>query len=115
MSSDKYQPIEELDVFRVFEGLSDEVWELSMKFHWFAKQTVGKQMVRAADSVGANLVEGDGRFSDPEAIHFFFIARGSARELRYWITRCERRRLIDSNKAKDLIAKIHRGALMLNQ
>lgn len=111
----RYQPIEELDVFLIFEKLADEIWDRSLKFHWFAKATIGRQIVRAADSVGANLVEGDGRGSDPDAIRFFYIARGSARELRYWINRCERRRLIQQAEAKAFIDEVHRGALLLNQ
>src|SRR3712207_5291332 len=107
--------MEELDVFLLFEKLADEIWERSLKFSWFAKATLGRQIVRAADSIGANLVEGDGRFSDPDAIRFFYIARGSARELRYWVKRCERRRLIPSGEATAIIDEIHRGALLLNQ
>jgi len=109
-----YQPMEELEVFKLFEALCDEIWETVSKFGWFAKVTVGRQLVRAADSVGANLVEGDGRWSDAEAIHFFYIARGSARETRYWINRCRKRRLIRDEVADGLIARIHKAAVLLN-
>ncbi len=102
-------------MFLTFEKVADEVWEACVKFNWFAKATVGKQAVRAADSICANLVEGDGRYSEAEAIHFFHIARGSARELRFWIRRCERRRLIKHDHAESLIEQIHHGARMINQ
>ena len=44
---------EELRVYQMAEHLSDEVWEMVCKWDVFAKDTVGKQIVRSVDSVGA--------------------------------------------------------------
>lgn len=66
----------------------------------FAQNTVGVQLCRAVDSIGANLVEGDGRATDRDSKHFFVIARGSARETRHWIKRCVARKLIDAETAE---------------
>jgi four helix bundle protein len=51
-------PFEQLEVYRLAERLSDEVWGIVLPWNNFARDTVGKQLVRAADSVGANLAEG---------------------------------------------------------
>jgi four helix bundle protein len=56
---------------------------------------VGKQLVRAADSVGANLAEGCGRQSFPDNRRFVRIARGSLNETRHWLRRAFRRGLLD--------------------
>ncbi|WP_366914315.1 four helix bundle protein [Mastigocoleus sp. MO_188.B34] len=40
-------------------------------------QLVGKQIVRSADSVCANIAEGRGRFNDQDNRRFVKIARGS--------------------------------------
>ena len=52
---------ENLQVYKLSEKLADEVWTVVTSWEQFAKTTVGKQMVRAADSVGANIAEGSGR------------------------------------------------------
>lgn len=71
-------------------------------------------MIRSADSVGANLVEGDGRYSDADALHFFVIARASARETRYWLTKAKKRDRIAGDLADRLIGEIEAGTQMLN-
>lgn len=39
-------------------NLADEVWEIVIKWDYFAKDTIGKQLTKSADSVAANLSEG---------------------------------------------------------
>ena len=109
-----HQPMEELTVFARFEEISDEVWKIVQEWRPLAQDTIGKQVIRSADSVGANLVEGDGRYAKADALHFFVIARGSARETRLWINRAQKRRLIDSGLAAKLLALSDDGLRMLN-
>ena len=52
---------EDLRVFQLAEKLCDDIWEIAGKWNYFEKDTVGKQLVRAADSIGANIAEGSGR------------------------------------------------------
>jgi len=85
--------IEDLDMFKNFEALADEVWDEVQSWNPFARDSVGKQLVRAVDSVGANLVEGDGRYHLKEKLNYCYIARGSVRETLYWLRRARRRRL----------------------
>lgn len=54
---------ENLRVYQHSEEISDNVWNIVAGWDYFAKDTVGKQLVRAADSVGANIAEGTGRGS----------------------------------------------------
>jgi four helix bundle protein len=83
----RYTPMEALEFFQDLVLLSDEMWRQVSDWKPFCRDKIGIQLVRAMDSVGANLVEGDGRHSDKESLHFFSIARGSARETRYWLQR----------------------------
>jgi len=55
--------LEELEVYQLSEQLADLIWEICSSWEWFAKDTIGKQLVRSADSIGANIAEGFGRFS----------------------------------------------------
>lgn len=111
----QYLPMEEMEVFKRFVVTADEVWRTVRKWDSFAKDTVGKQLVRSVDSVGANLVEGDGRHSDPDAVRFFRIARGSAREARYWITRATTRSLIALDVGERIIGDLTGATQMLNR
>jgi four helix bundle protein len=54
---------EKLRVYRLSEDLADEIWEIASAWDAFAKNTIGHQVVRSADSVGANIAEGVGRGS----------------------------------------------------
>jgi len=55
--------LEDLKVYKLAMALGEKVWEIVIKWNYFAKDTIGKQLVRSADSVAANLSEGFGRFS----------------------------------------------------
>jgi four helix bundle protein len=50
-----HQSFEQLRVYQAAEKLADEVWDIVVGWNYFAKDTVGKQLVRAADSIGANI------------------------------------------------------------
>jgi four helix bundle protein len=55
---------EALDVYRLSEDNADAIWDLVIQWEPFARQTVGGQIVRAADSIGANLAPGRAKSSD---------------------------------------------------
>jgi four helix bundle protein len=56
-----------------------------------AKDTVGKQIVKAADSVGANIAKGSGRGSHQDNRRFVRMARGSLYETIHWLRRAYKR------------------------
>ena len=41
---------ERLEVYKLAERLADEIWGIAIAWEWFAKDTVGKQLVRAASA-----------------------------------------------------------------
>ena len=54
--------LEELQVYQLAMEIADRIWEIAMQWDYFAKDTVGKQLIKVVDSVAANLSEGFGRF-----------------------------------------------------
>jgi four helix bundle protein len=94
--------LESLDVFILAEQLADAVWEVASRWPNFARDTIGKQLVRAADSVGANIAEGYGRFTYKDRRHYLHVARGSLYETRYWLRRAYRRSLLTGTQQKKL-------------
>ena len=73
---------EKLRVYQLSEEISDLVWEIVLKWDSLAQDTVGKQLIKASDSIGANLAEGSGRGSTAENRRFAKIARGSLFEVK---------------------------------
>lgn len=114
MSDSRHRTIEQLDFFSEFEQLGDNVWNLVVTWDPFVKSTVGRQLVRAFDSIGANLAEGGARYSDREALQFFTIARASARESRLWIERAIRRRVIAEDEGRLLLESLDGASKKLN-
>ena len=45
---------ENLRVYQLSEEISDLIWEIVVKWKSLAQDTVGKQIIKAADSIGAN-------------------------------------------------------------
>ena len=70
---------ENLKVYHLSEDLADNIWEIVAEWNNFARDTVGKQLVRSADSIGANIAEGTGRGGFQDNKRFFYIARGSVK------------------------------------
>jgi four helix bundle protein len=107
--------MEQMGLFRRYVEIADWAWRAVANWTPFARDTLGKQLVRAAYGVGANLVEGDGRRTDRDALHFFVIARASARETRYWLERAATRNLIKKDEADAQIQALVTATQLLNR
>ena len=104
-----HQSFEQLRVYQAAEKLADEVWDIVVSWNYFAKDTVGKQLVRAADSIGANIAEGCGRWNYRDNRRFVRIARGSLNECKHWLRRAFRRKLLTAEEVsviKPLLADL---------
>jgi four helix bundle protein len=105
---------ENLRVYQLAERLADGVWEIVAGWNIFAKDTVGKQLVRAADSVGANIAEGCGRRSFNDNKRFVKIARGSLNETKHFLRRAYKRKLLDDEQVARLKPILEELPRMLN-
>lgn len=101
----KWQSIEDFEMFKELEKLCDEIWDVVMTWNSFARDTVGNQLVRSADSAGSNLSEGDGRYHHKETLNFYYISRGSLKEACYWIRRARARRLMTTEQANHFLSR----------
>jgi len=86
--------VEDLEIYQMAEDLSDRIWNICIKWDYFTKDSIGKQLVRAADSISANLAEGHGRFHFKDRLNFCYYARGSLEETKTWVSKAMRRNLI---------------------
>ena len=89
---------ENLRVYNLAEEIEDLIWEIVSKWDYFAKDTIGKQLVNSADSVGANIAEGYGRGSHADNRRFAKISRGSLFEVKHWLRRAYKRKLLSEQE-----------------
>jgi four helix bundle protein len=103
-----------LHIYKLSEKLADQIWGIVVRWDFLAKNTVGIQIVKAADSIGANIAEGSGRGTDPELRRFLRVARGSLYETRHWLRRAYKRRLLSDKQVNDLVPIINELTPRLN-
>jgi four helix bundle protein len=106
--------LEDFELLRQSENVCDEIWELIKNWHRFDREVVGSQLVRAADSIGANIAESHGRYHYGEKIQFLLYARGSLTEAQYWLRRCSARNLIPADECDKQIAELEALARNMN-
>ncbi len=98
--------LDDLEIYKLADHVSDNLWELILGWDTFSKDTIGKQLVRSADSMSANLAEGYGRYSYKENKQFCYYSRGSLLETKNWIEKAMRRNLIPNEKGTEIIATL---------
>ena len=106
--------IDELNVYNSAMELGERVWNIVDAWNYFAKDTLGKQLVRAVDSIAANLSEGFGRYHYLENKHFCYYSRGSLYETKTWITKAHNRKLISDADLNTFKNEINAIGKMLN-
>lgn len=98
--------INKLEIYREAMRIGEVVWGVVIAWDFFAKDTVGKQFVRACDSIAANISEDYGRHHYKENIHFCQYARGSAEETQTWVEKSANRALMDQATARQLYREL---------
>ena len=88
------------------DQISQRIWEVTIVWRYFEKETIGKQLVRAADSISANLSEAYGRYSFADRKRFSYYARGSLCETINWLEKSIKRGLIEEQLGQDLLSEI---------
>ena len=106
--------LSELRVYSKADLLGDEVWDLVEGWSYFQKDTIGKQMVRSADSISANIAEGYGRYFYKENRNFCYYSRGSLMETINWLGKAYRRNMISKEKHDELLEKLEELHKSLN-
>ena len=106
--------LEELKVLQITETLADEIWKQVTSWEKFPRDTIGNQLARAVDSIGANIAESFGRFHYSEKINHLYSSRGSLFETKYWINRCKTRKLLSTETAEKYALQLTEVARQIN-
>lgn len=73
----EFLALNKISAYQLSFAFSNEIWKEVINWDDFAKDTVGKQFVGAADSISANIAEGFGRYSKKDKVRFYRISMGS--------------------------------------
>ena len=106
--------IDDLRVYQLSMRLAEKVWEIVVKWDSFAKYSIGRQYTEAADSVGANISEGFGRYHFKDSKRFLYYSRGSLYETRTWTIKAHNRQLLSDDNFNEIMKDIHDLGIKLN-
>ncbi|WDF76690.1 four helix bundle protein [Mucilaginibacter sp. KACC 22773] len=106
--------LEDLEIYNLSQIFGEQIWELVIKWDYLAKDTIGKQLVRSADSIAANISEGFGRFHYKENKNFCYFSRGSILETKTWLQKAKSRKLIEEEHYQLLMKQLELIHLKLN-
>jgi len=104
----------DLEVYKTALEIGDRVWDIADKWDYFNKDTLGKQFVRAADSIALNIAEGYGRFFYKENKNFNYYSRGSAFECTSCLRKALKRKLISEEDNISLRLLFERYLKLMN-
>lgn len=102
----KYLKLNDIAAYKIAFNLSNYVWEIVLKWDYFAKDTVGKQFIRSTDSIPANIAEGFGRFSKKDKILFYRYSYGSIKESLDWNEKSKARKLLKPEEYKHILEEL---------
>jgi four helix bundle protein len=106
--------LEDLVIYRLAREISCVAWEVYDTLPKEHKYKLGQQFLSAADSIGANICEGYGRYHYLDSIKFYYYSRGSLFETKWWVDCLVERNLINLEKSKELKQNLTNLAVKLN-
>lgn len=111
----KYLQLNDIDCYKRSLILSNYVWDIVLKWDYFAKETVGVQFTRAVDSISANIAEGFGRFGKKDKIKFYRYGFGSLKESCDWNQKAFMRKLLTREQYEHILTELQALPKEINQ
>jgi four helix bundle protein len=91
-----------LRVYTLSRALARDLHAAVERWPVAAQRQIGDQLLRAVDSVGANIAEASGRWYFADQRRLLYIARGSLYETENWILVAQERGLLPQDADKPL-------------
>jgi len=111
----KYLQLNDIDAYKTAFNMSNYVWDIVVKWHWFAKKHIGGQFVEAVDSISANIAEGFGRYHKKDKIKFYRYSSGSIKESLDWNEKSKVRKLLSEKEYNHIFKELDKLPKELNQ
>jgi len=93
-----YLKLNDITAYKIAFELSNYIRDIIEKWDYLAKDTVGKQFVRATDSISSNIAEGFGRYGKKDKVKFYRYSMGSLKETLDWNEKSKKRNLIKNEE-----------------
>lgn len=103
-----------LNVYKKANELTLLIYKFTKNFPKDELFGLVSQMRRAAVSVPANIVEGYGRKTIKDKVHFYYICRGSLNELEYYIDLCLSLKYLNNDEYTSLLIARNDVGKLLN-
>jgi four helix bundle protein len=110
----RYARMGDIEAYRISFRQSNRVWDMVSAWDSFAKDTVGKQFVRATDSISANIAVGFGRYGKKDRIRFYRYSLGSVKESLDWNQKAKVRKLLTDEEYKYILSQLQMLPLALH-
>lgn len=111
----KYLQLNDINAYKTAFNLSNYVWEIVVKWDWFAKKHLGGQFVEAVDSISANIAEGFGRYHKKDKIKFYRYSSGSIKESLDWNEKAKIRSILSEKEYNHIFRELDKLPKELNQ
>jgi four helix bundle protein len=114
MENKKFLKLNDIEAYKIAFKLSNYVWDIILRWDYFTKDTIGKQFVKAVDSISANIAEGFGRYSKKDKIKFYRYSFGSLYESLDWNEKSHLRNLLDEEQYSKIFSELIKLPKSLN-
>jgi len=106
--------LEELNIYQLSMEIGEKIWTNTLKWDYFSTDTIGKQLVKAVDSISANISEGFGRYHFKDRKNFCYYARGSLFETKTWLIKAYNRKLLPESDLNAFLNELEILGVKLN-
>lgn len=110
----KFLKLADIECYRISFYLSNYIWDVAIKWDSFARNTMGEQFVKAADSISANIAEGFGRYNKKDKIKFYRYSQGSLNESLDWNQKAKVRKLITEKEYDFIFSELQKLPKAIN-
>jgi four helix bundle protein len=91
-----------MGTYELAAALANDLHKAIARWPSFDRWSLGMQLMRSSDSIGANIAESSGRWHEKDKRRFLIIARGSLYETEHWMAQAEIRGLLPRGSTKEL-------------
>jgi four helix bundle protein len=114
METKTYLKLNDIDAYKISFHLSNFVWDIVVNWSHFEQNTVGQQLVKAIDSISANIAEGFGRYNKKDKIKFYRYSQGSLKESFDWNEKSKVRKLLTIEQYNYILSQLNLLPLKIN-